>query len=224
MPGRARTGIVAAQEDNLFAVALSGMFGEEPPTDDEGFLRFADSLGAPPISAMLRAAAPVGAPARMRYPASLRRRYEKLDRFPLGFLVVGDALCSFNPVYGQGMTVAAGEGQLLRTLLAGDRDQLWRRFFRGAGRLIDVPWSIAVGTDLRFPQVDGPRSVRVRFVNAYLHRLHAAARTDPVLGTAFVRVLNLLDRPERLLRPGIALRVLRGGTAAQAMSHRDIIV
>lgn len=156
----------------------------------------------------------------MRYPASVRRRYERLRRFPLGYLVFGDALCSFNPVYGQGMTVAATEGLLLRTLLAGDRDRLWRRFFRGAGKLIDGPWSIAVGTDLRFPEVTGRRTVRVRLVNAYVHRLHAAARTDAVLGTAFLRVLNLVDPPHRLLRPAIVRRVLRGGASRSARGAR----
>lgn len=213
VPGRPRTGIVAAQEDGRFAVALSGMLGEQPPSDHEGFTRFAESLGMPVISRFVRDAVPVGGPAQMRYPASVRRRYERLRHFPLGYLVVGDAVCSFNPVYGQGMTVAATEGLLLRSLLAGGPDRLARRFFRGAGKLIDGPWSIAVGTDLRFPQVPGPRSVRVRLVNWYVHRLHAAARTDAVLGEAFLRVLNLVDPPTRLLRPAIARRVLRGGGA-----------
>ncbi|MEV8503527.1 FAD-binding protein [Actinoplanes sp. NPDC051475] len=211
VPQRPRTGIVAALEDDRFAVALSGVLGEQPPTDDEGFVRFADSLGVPMISSLVREAVPVGEPARMRYPASLRRRYERLRRFPLGYLVTGDALCSFNPIYGQGMTVAATEGLLLRELLQGDKNNLWRRFFRGAARLIDGPWSIAVGTDLRFPQVEGRRTLRVRLVNAYVHRLHAAARTDAVLGTAFLRVLNLVDPPHRLLRPAIVRRVLVGG-------------
>jgi hypothetical protein len=211
VPGRPRTGIVAAQEDGRVAVALSGVLGEQPPLDDAGFQRFADSLGVPLISQLVREATPIGEPARMRYPASVRRRYERLRRFPLGYLVFGDAVCSFNPIYGQGMTVAVTEGLLLRSLLTGDRDRLWRRFFRGAGRLIDGPWSIAVGADLRFPEVHGPRTMQVRLVNAYVHRLHAAARTDPVLGTAFLRVLNLVDPPHRLLRPAIVRRVLRGG-------------
>ncbi|OJF11049.1 FAD-dependent monooxygenase [Couchioplanes caeruleus] len=209
VPGRPRTGIVAAQEDGRFAVALSGMLGEQPPLDDEGFTRFAESLGMPVISRLVRDAAPVGSPARMRFPASVRRRYERLRRFPLGYLVVGDAICSFNPLYGQGMTVAATEGLLLRSLLQGGPDRLARRFFRGAGKLIDGPWSIAVGTDLRFPEVPGPRSPRVRLINAYVHRLHAAARTDAVLGAAFLRVLNLVDPPTRLLRPAIVRRVFR---------------
>jgi 2-polyprenyl-6-methoxyphenol hydroxylase-like FAD-dependent oxidoreductase len=211
VPGRPRTGIVAAQEDGRVAVALSGVLGEQPPLDDAGFQRFADSLGVPLISQLVREATPIDEPARMRYPASVRRRYERLRRFPLGYLVFGDAVCSFNPIYGQGMTVAVTEGLLLRSLLTGDRDRLWRRFFRGAGKLIDGPWSIAVGTDLRFPEVDGPRTMQVRLVNAYVHRLHAAARTDAVLGTAFLRVLNLVDPPHRLLRPAILRRVLRGG-------------
>ncbi|WP_405097041.1 FAD-dependent oxidoreductase [Micromonospora sp. NBC_01412] len=220
VPGRPRTGIVAAQEDGRFGVALAGVLGEQPPLDDEGYARFAESLGLPLISRLVREATPVGEPALMRYPASVRRRYERLRRFPLGYLVFGDALCSFNPVYGQGMTVAATEGLLLRTLLAGDRDRLWRRFFRGAGKLIDGPWSIAVGTDLRFPEVTGRRTVRVRLVNAYVHRLHAAARTDAVLGTAFLRVLNLVDPPHRLLRPAIVRRVLRGGASRSARGAR----
>ncbi|MGQ5260854.1 FAD-dependent monooxygenase [Micromonospora sp. ZYX-F-536] len=210
-PERPRTGIVAVQEGERFAVALSGVLGEEPPVDDEGYVRFAESLGMPHIAELVREATPVSAPARMRYPASVRRHYERLRRFPLGYLVIGDALCSFNPLYGQGMTVAADEGLLLRRLLTSGGDRLWRRFFRGAAKLIDGPWSIAVGTDLRFPQVEGRRTPKVRFVNAYVHRLHAAAQTDPVLGSAFLRVLNLVDPPARLLHPTIVLRVLRGG-------------
>jgi 2-polyprenyl-6-methoxyphenol hydroxylase-like FAD-dependent oxidoreductase len=213
VPGRPRTGIVAAQEDGRFAVALSGMLGEQPPEDDEGFARFAESLGMPVISRLVREAAPVGGTARMRYPTSVRRRYERLRRFPLGYLVMGDAICSFNPVYGQGMTVAAIEGLLLRSMLPGGPDRLARRFFRGAGKVIDGPWSIAVGTDLRFPEVPGPRPLRVRLVNAYVGRLHAAASTDAVVGAAFLRVLNLVDPPARLLRPSIVRRVLAGRAA-----------
>jgi 2-polyprenyl-6-methoxyphenol hydroxylase-like FAD-dependent oxidoreductase len=211
VPGRPRTGIVAIQEDDTFAVVLSGVLGEQPPVDDAGYARYAASLGVPEITELTRDATPLTAPVRMRYPVSVRRRYERLRRFPAGLLVVADALCSFNPVYGQGMTVAAAEGLLLRRLLDGDPARLRQRFFRGASDIVDGPWSIAVGTDLRFPEVPGRRSPKVRFVNAYVHRLHAAAQRDAVLGTAFLRVLNLVDPPHRLLRPGIVLRVLRAG-------------
>ncbi|MCM0677798.1 squalene monooxygenase [Micromonospora phytophila] len=214
LPGRPRGGIVAVQEQGRFAVALSGMLGEEPPADDEGMAAFADSLAAPQIAELLRSAQPESAPATMRFPASVRRRYERLRRFPAGYLVVADALCSFNPVYGQGMTVAALEALLLRRLLRRRPDWPARRFFRGAARLIDGPWSISVGTDLRFPEVTGRRSPRVRLVNAYVGRLHAAATRDPALGAAFLRVLNLVDPPTRLLAPPVLTRVLRGSRHA----------
>jgi 2-polyprenyl-6-methoxyphenol hydroxylase-like FAD-dependent oxidoreductase len=219
VPGSPRAGIVAVQEDGRYAVALSGMLGEEPPTDDEGMAAFAGSLAAPQIGEVVRTAEPQGPPAKMRFPASTRRRYERLRRFPAGYLVFGDALCSFNPIYGQGMTVAALEALLLRRLLASGVDDLARRFFAGAAKVIDGPWSIAVGTDLRFPQVAGRRSPKVRFVNAYVHWLHVAAVADPVLGAAFLRVLNLVDPPTRLLAPGIVLRVLRGVRGQQPIGQ-----
>jgi len=222
VPGLPRAGIVAAQEDGRYAVALSGMLGEEPPTDDAGMAAFADSLAAPQVAEVVRTARPEGPPAKMRFPVSTRRRYERLRRFPDGYLVIADALCSFNPIYGQGMTVAALEALLLRRLHASaEPDQLARRFFAGAAKVIDGPWSIAVGTDLRFDEVVGRRTPKVRFVNAYVHRLHVAAVTDPVLGAAFLRVLNLVDPPTRLLKPGIVLRVLRGSLGQRAARRRQ---
>jgi 2-polyprenyl-6-methoxyphenol hydroxylase-like FAD-dependent oxidoreductase len=210
VPGRPRAAIIAVREEDQFAVAFAGMLGEEPPTDDEGMAEFARSLVGSEYAEVLRGAVPTSEPVKMRFPASIRRRYERLRRFPDGYLVVADALCSFNPIYGQGMTVASLEALLLRQLLAGGTEDLAPRFFRGAARLIDAPWSIAVGTDLRFPEVVGRRTAKVRFVNAYVHRLHRAATADPVLGAAFIRVLNLIDPPTSLLAPGIMLRVLRG--------------
>lgn len=211
MPGSPRAGIVAAMEDDRYAVALSGMLGEQPPTDEAGMVDFAGTLPLPELAEVISTAEPASDAVTMRFPTSVRRRYERLRQFPDGYLVVADALCSFNPIYGQGITVAALEALLLRRLLAtGATRHLARRFFRGAARLIDAPWSIAVGTDLRFAEVEGRRGLKVRFVNAYVHRLHMAATADPVLGAAFLRVLNLVDPPARLLAPGTAFRVLRG--------------
>ncbi|MEU0555619.1 squalene monooxygenase [Dactylosporangium sp. NPDC006015] len=213
VPGAPRSGIAATQEDGLVAVALNGMLGERPPTDDAGMAAFADSLAAPHLATIIRCAVPAGDPVTMRYPASVRRRYERLRRFPEGYLVVADALCSFNPIYGQGMTVAALEALLLRRLLnasGGRTAGLARRFFRQAARIVDGPWSIAVGTDLRFAEVPGRRTLKVRFVNAFVHRLHRAATRDANLGAAFLRVLNLVAPPTSLLTPGTILRVVFG--------------
>lgn len=215
VPGAPRAGIAAALEDDRVAIALNGMLGEQPPTDDAGMVAFAEKLAAPHIAAIIRDARPASEPVTMRFPASIRRRYERLRRFPAGYLVVADALCSFNPIYGQGMTVAALQALLLRRLLAEGRTEIAPRFFRGASRIIDGPWTIAVGTDLRFPEVPGRRSARVRITNGFVHRLHVAATGDAVLGAAFLRVLNLVRPPTSLLRPGIVLRVLRGSLRAK---------
>jgi hypothetical protein len=124
--------------------------------------------------------------------------------------VFGDAVCSFNPVYGQGMTVAAQEAALLcQCLAAGDAD-LARRFFAAASVVIVTPWDIAVGNDLRHPEVQGPRSPKVRFINWYIGKLHMAARHDAKLAIAFLEVANLEAPPTRLLHPAIVLRVIRG--------------
>ena len=129
-------------------------------------------------------------------------------------MVTGDAVCSFNPIYGQGMTVSALEALALRDCLRDGAGQLRRRFFRSAAKLVDTPWGIAVGADLRFPEVEGPRTPKVRMVNAYLARLHVAAGQDPVLGRAFLRVVNLIDPPERLMSPELAFRIMRGTRVA----------
>jgi hypothetical protein len=115
--------------------------------------------------------------------------------------VFGDAVCSFNPIYGQGMTVAALQALALRDHIGSSRGVL-------AGA-IDAPWELAVGADVSLPGVDGPRPPRRRIANAYIGRLLAAAAHDPDLSHAFVRVTGLIDPPEALLRPSTALRVLR---------------
>jgi len=122
-------------------------------------------------------------------------------------------VCSFNPIYGQGMTVAAVEAMTLRGLLVRGAVPAARRYFRAIAAAVDVPWGVAVGADLAYPEVPGKRSAKVRLVNAYLPRLHAAAAHDEALAASLVRVIGLKDRPEGLLRPDRMLRVLRGNLA-----------
>jgi len=131
-----------------------------------------------------------------------------MKRFPEGFLVIGDAACAFNPVYAQGMTVAALEAAALRDCLQGAGPDLARIFFRRAARIIDTPWQMAVGGDLAISSVAGHRSFLVKAVNAYMRKLHAAAAQDSSVATAFIRVAGLIDSPAKLFSPGLVLRVL----------------
>ena len=205
-----RNGTILYQTEDRWIVSIGGYFGDHAPDDDQMFAAYAGSLPTSEIYDIVAHAEPLSDFVRYRYPANLRRRYERLARFPKGYLVFGDALCSFNPVYGQGMTVAAQEAALLRECLeAGDAD-LARRFFAGASTVIDTPWDIAVGNDLRHPQVQGPRSPKVRFINWYIGKLHMAARHDAKLAAAFLEVANLEAPPARLLQPDIVMRVIRG--------------
>ncbi|MEZ0075898.1 FAD-dependent oxidoreductase [Planotetraspora sp. GP83] len=208
-PQHPRAAAVAAQEDGRFLVTLAGMLGDHPPTDPGEFLTFAAGLPFDDVHRAIRDGEPLGDPVAFQYPANVRHRYERLSRFPDRLLVLGDAICGFNPIYGQGMTVAALEAATLRRLLSGGRPITWQRYFNAVAGVIDVPWEIATGTDLAFPGVQGRRTAKIRMVNAYLPRLHAAAATDPALAAAFVRVTGLLDRPEGLLRPDRLLRVFR---------------
>jgi 2-polyprenyl-6-methoxyphenol hydroxylase-like FAD-dependent oxidoreductase len=209
-----RGAAMLAMEDDRWIVTLFGYMGERPPTEPRQFVDWATTLAAPDVHQVISSAELLQAPVPAHFPASVRLRYERLDRFPEGYVVTGDAVCSFNPVYGQGMTVSALEALALRDDLRDGAEQLWRRFFRSAAKLIDIPWGIAVGADLRFPEVEGPRTPKVRMINAYLARLHVAAGSDPVLGRAFLRVVNLIDPPEHLMSPELAFRVLRGTRAA----------
>lgn len=202
-----RLGVVSTLEGGRHMVGLSGILGDHPPIDPAGFDAFAASLVFPDIADAIVGAQPLDDPVAFRFPASVRHRYERLRHFPDGLLVLGDAACSFNPIYGQGMTVAANEALALRRLLARGTDPASSEYFRVIAKTIDSPWDIAVGADLGFPGVPGARTVKVRLVNAYLPRLHAAAAHDVTLGAAFARVVGLIEAPEALLRPDRMLRV-----------------
>lgn len=198
-----------AQEGDRWIVTLAGYFGNHPPTDEAGYLEFARSLAIPDVYNVIHQATPLTEPVTFKFPANQRRHYEKLARFPEGLLVLGDAICSFTPIYGQGMTVAAIEATVLRDCLSQGVVDLAARFFRQASQVIDIPWSITVGNDLRLtsnPQFSLPR----RFINWYVGKLQVAARHDPELSLAFMKVANLFLPPPSLLRPRLAWRVLRG--------------
>ncbi len=205
---RPRGAMLAAMEGGRHMLTAWGILGDHPPTDPAALTAFVQTLPTPDIADALRDAQPLDEPVAFRFPASVRRRYERLRRFPARLLVIGDAVCSFDPVYGQGMTVAALEALALRTLLAHGEIPSARRYFRALAPILDTPWDIAVGGDLAFPAVPGRRTTKVRVLNAYLARMQAAATRDARLAEALVRVMGLVDRPQGLLRPDRALHTL----------------
>ena len=216
-PGDWRLGVLISQQKDRWMVTLGGYFGERAPEALDGFREFARRLPAREIFDVVAKAEPLGEAVTYGYKASLRRRYEALKTFPEGYLVFGDGLASFNPVYGQGISVAALEALALQACLKEGGRDLWRRYFKAAARVIDAPWALAVGADLAHPQVKGRRTPASRFINWYVEKLYRAGHADAVVARAFTDVANLLASPESLFRPAIVARVaqahLRPGRA-----------
>lgn len=209
-----RPAVMIAQEPAVddtrkrWVVTLAGFAGDHPEATLESLMRRAPHSGSDAIAKIVREAEPIGSVLRYGFPHSQRRRYERLRRFPERFLAMGDAIASFNPIYGQGMTVAACEALALRDQLSRGLAGIHRPFFRQAAKVIDNPWQISVGADLAIPTVQGARTARVRFINAYMRKLFYAARFDATVSLAFKRVTHLLAPPPSLFAPHIVLRVL----------------
>ena len=207
-PESRRLGAVLAAEGDRWVITLVGCLRDYPPDDERGWLEFAASLPVGAVHELAASARPLSDIVTYRFPANVRRRYDRMRRFPAGYLVVGDAVCSFNPIYGQGMSVAAMEARALDESLAGGVEDIARRFFGRARAIVDIPWTIATGEDLRYPEVEGRRPMGFHLLNRYMDRVHATASEDTEVCRRFFDVLNLLAPPASLLTPRVAWRVL----------------
>ena len=211
VPGRPSGMGIFANENNISMFTVYGMAGLQPPAGLDEMLAFIQDFIPAHVLAAIRASEVVGDPAQHRMPATRWRRYDKMNRWPAGLLVIGDAMCSFNPIYAQGMTVAALESEALQQCLREGPDQLQRRYFRAAAKPIGDAWQLATGGDLSLPEIVGPRPAPVRIANRYVQQVQAAARNDALVAQRLARVVGLLDPPTSLLRPEVAVRVAAAG-------------
>lgn len=217
-PPNRRSGVALAQEGDRWIVTLVGYLGESAQPTHEGMREYARRLPNPAIYELIRDAEPLTEPVSMRFPFSQRRHYEQLEDFPEGLLAIGDTLCSFNPSFGQGMSVAALEALLLQDCLERGDGPLWQRLFLGSAKLIDTPWTIAVGADLGFPEVEGKRTAVGALLGRYVRALRRGAVHDEQLAGAFLRVAQLIEPPSALLAPGLALRTLRATLESRVLA------
>ena len=214
-----RTGFLFPIEDGQWMVSLVGAAGQHPPTDEDGFAAFARSLRHPVIADALAAAEPV-TPIRS-YCGTANRlwRYERMPRWPERFVIVGDAVCAFNPIYGQGMSNAAVAAETLDACLREQRrrsavelDGLARRCQRRLARANADPWMLSTWEDLRYPTTTGrPVSATIRLVHRYLDRVMAAATQDPATADSFLQVMGMLAPSASLFAP----RVLAAAACAR---------
>ncbi len=200
-------------ENGQWVVSVAGMHDDHPPTDPKGFRDYASSLPVSDVTRIIDDHDLVSADIyTYPMPSNRRRRYEDLDRFPDGLIVIGDAIASFNPIYGQGMSVAALEAlQLHHTLARDGEGPIALRFFERAQQVVDDAWNVAVGSDFQFSDTTGPKPFGTDLLNRYIARLNRKAHTDGRLADAFNRVVIMEERPISLFRPGIMWRVLKPG-------------
>jgi 2-polyprenyl-6-methoxyphenol hydroxylase-like FAD-dependent oxidoreductase len=221
-PGRPKGVWLSCNEDDTVMLTLGGIMGYEPPSAVDQMLDEVAELAPPHVVEALRCAEPVGEPARFHFPSSRWRRYDKLRRFPKGLVVTGDAFCSFNPIYGQGMTVATLDALALRHALASRDDNLARRFFTEAAKATRVAWNVAVGSDLALPEVSGKSTPAMRWFNRYTDLVLRCAESNQWVAEQFWKVIHLVAPPTRLLHPAVLLPVASSFLRPRRPRLRDV--
>lgn len=201
-------------EEGRWMVTLGGTRGGEPPTDEEGFADFIrNAVRHPLVADIVADAEPIGPIVGSRSSVNRRRRFEGLSSWPAGFVVLGDAATTFNPIYGHGMSVAARGAVALRDGVGkyGVAGSAARRIQRAIGRTADDAWKIATTQDVLYPQAIGPRvGVVARFQRAYVNRIIKTATRQPAVSAALVDAFTLATSFMVLAKPRILLRALRG--------------
>lgn len=224
VPGNPTGMVLIEQENGHWKLLVFGYGAHRPSADPVKHREFVARVAPPHVLRAIQEADVVDAPVGHGFPSNLRRHYETMRDFPAGLLVIGDAACSFNPLYAQGMSVAALQAIALQQSLSGNPRSLARRYFRAAAKPIDVAWQIAIGGDLALPEVDGQRSLVTRVMESYVSRIQAAGESDAFVAQTFLRVSAFMDPPSRLFSPRMLWRVLWRSTPAPASRRSDLTV
>ncbi|SEU39239.1 NAD(P)/FAD-dependent oxidoreductase [Stigmatella erecta] len=208
-PANSRAGIVSSVEGGRWIVTLSGYFGDHPPTDEEGFLAFTRTLSTPHVAEALARARPLSEPVRHKVPSSRWLHYEKLKRLPESFILFGDSVCAFNPIYGQGMSVISLCARLLGEQLTahtraspGSLHGFSQRFQRKLAGFLTVPWKISTTMDLKYPQTQGERYFGMSLVHWGFDAMIGLAAVTEETGKPFYDMLHMKRGAEALMSPG----------------------
>jgi len=203
-------GLLASAEHDTWVLSVGQLAIDwAPPTNMAEILSVTEQFAPPSIMKGLRSAQPVGDIAVFRYRGASWRRYDQMPRFPAGLLVIGDALCSLNPIYGQGMTVAALQALALREMLyTADAQHQPQRFFSAAARHIGPTWAANQARDKPPATTGKRRSLSNMLAKWTVNQALEAARNDIAFTEAFLRVNHLVDPPARLHEPTLIARVI----------------
>jgi 2-polyprenyl-6-methoxyphenol hydroxylase-like FAD-dependent oxidoreductase len=226
-PGGKRLGVLFPIEGDRWIVTMCGFHGDHAPTDEDGFLAFAESLPVHDIAAVMRNADALTPVMTHRLPSNQWRHFEKCKRVPAGFVALGDSICSFNPIYGQGMTSAALQARALGEVIdkiGATSNRFPKAFYRKAKKVINVPWSIAAGADFLMTETTGPKPPMTDLINRYVKKTFIAAQYDAVVNDQLSRVQNLQALPPSLMTPRMQWRVRRAARRGPVGAARADVV
>jgi 2-polyprenyl-6-methoxyphenol hydroxylase-like FAD-dependent oxidoreductase len=228
-PASKHLAMALPMENERWILSIAGMNGESAPTDLAGFLNYARRFESPAIAELIESSAPLGDAVTHRFPSNQRRHVERMRSFPLGWVLLGDAVCSVDPIYGQGMSSAAQQADTLARML--DRcstvDRSFARgYFKAVGHIVATPWSIAVGGDFAYEHTTGKKPLGTDLMNRYFDRVVKAGQRDDQVTIRINEVVSLVRTPQTLMAPAFALRVLRASRRRsrldqQALPPRD---
>lgn len=204
-------GAVVPTETGEVLVSLFGWCGEHTQADDAAFLEFARRLPRPEIAELIAGSDRTSPFRQYHYKEARLNHYQKLARFPPATVVSGDALCSVDPVFGQGMTVAALAAEVLGACARecnGEPDRLAQRFRSEVVRAYRTAWTLSTTEDFRYPEVTGARAFGTSLAHYYTRRVHELTATDADVARRFASVMHLLAEPKVLFHPSVVWKVL----------------
>jgi len=222
--GGSRGGVLLPNDGNRWHVGLVGIAGDYPPSDDDAFLEWARGMATPDFYEAIKNARPLGAAVAYRTAENRMYHYDQLPRYLENFVAIGDSVFAFNPVYGQGMTVAAVSAldldQSLRVQrsLSDDLTGLAEHFQKSLGATLAMPWQLATGEDMRWPgtEIEGyvpPPTPEMLEMGAYMDKVFAAAGRDPGVLEIFLKVQNMVESPAAFFQPDVMALVMANSEA-----------
>ena len=217
-------GLILPEENDTMVALIAGFNKNYPPTDPLEFDTFTPRLG-PEFEEALRDAEPITQPYGYRGTSSCWRHYEQLERWPERFVVLGDAFCGFNPIYGQGMSAAAKSAAALADVIRSSRgnlDGVAQATLRQIGKITEGIWLLATSADLEWPGTEGgtvSHRPTDRFGRWYINKLLDATAPDRTVWLQFNAVSQLTQPARTLFAPGIFMRVMKH-TLLQKLQRR----
>ncbi len=224
-PDTTRAGYIFPLKGGMWLVTVAGYSNDRTPEFNDKFLDYTRGLAQPDLYEAIKDLKPLSDVKIYNFPAEIRYHYEALQRFPDGLIVMGDAFCSFDPVFGQGMSVAAKEALCLDEMLTQESRRsdpglagFPRRFHKRIATEIATPWLLATSEDFRYPKTQGKKPFGLPILHWYTGHIFALSATDQQVYMAFGRVMHLLNGSAGLFQPAIALKVI--GHALRGLVQR----